>query len=241
MKFDFSTAYLVFASIYVLAPLALLIVLWQYRDKQTNWWCYGSIFSGVGVVLVGARGFVPDIFSYQVAQLLVVFGAFSRIWAIRFELPQRSKYLGWIYLAVYGVYILGFHLFIEMEVNSRARLIYTNVFFMLATLEFAFINFKLKNLYPTRLSFSIFSYIAVFQLFSFGYATYTLTQQPAASFSFTYTTYHYVILVSLLILTIFANYAFLRLKIEKISEKHTDEQVRLAKKKPLNIPSHANN
>lgn len=229
MKFDFSTAYLIFASIYVLAPLALLIVLWQYRDKQSNWWCYGSILSGVGVVLVGARGFVPDFLSYQLAQFLVIFGAFSRIWAIRYEFSDRAKYLAWIYLSVYGAYIIGFHFFIELEINSRARLIYTNVFFMLATIEFAYINYKLKRLHPTRLSFSILLYSAIFQFSSFVYATYTLTQQPASGFSFTYTTYHYVILVSLLILTIFANYAFLRLKIEKISEKHIDEQVTLAK------------
>lgn len=229
MKFDFSTAYLVFASVYVLAPLALLIVLWQYRDKQTNWWCYGSILSGVGLVLVGARGLVPDILSYQAAQILVIFGAFSRIWAIRFELPQRSKYLNWAYLLVYGFYILGFHLFIELEINSRARLIYTNVFFMFATVEFILINLKLKNLYPTRLSFSIFLYSGLFQLISFAYATYTLTQQSAYDFSFNYASYHYVILISLLILTIFVNYAFLRLKIEKISEKHTDKQVEMAK------------
>lgn len=229
MKFDFSTAYLVFASIYVLAPLALLIVLWQYRDKQTNWWCYGSILSGVGIVLVGARGFIPDLLSYQVAQSLAIFGALSRIWAIRFELPQRRKNLGWIYFVIYGAYIIGFHLFIELEINSRARLIYTNIFFMLATIDFACINYKLKKLHPTRLSFSILLYSAIFQLISFSYATYTLTQQPAVGFSFTYNTYHYVLLVSLLILTIFANYAFLRLKIEKISESHTNEQVELAK------------
>jgi signal transduction histidine kinase len=206
-----------------------LIVLWQYRDKQTNWWCYGSILSGVGVVLVGSRGFIPDILSYQVAQALAIFGAWSRIWAIRFELPQRNNYLGLIYFVIYGAYIIGFHLFIDLEINSRARLIYTNIFFIFATIDFGYINYKLKKLHPNRLSFLILLNCAIFQVLSFGYATYTLTQQPAIGFSFTYTTYHYVLLISLLILTIFANYAFLRLKIEKISEKHTDEQVTLAK------------
>lgn len=230
MNFDFSTAYLIFASVYVFSPLALVFILWQYRDRQTNWWCYGSILSGIGLLLVGARGMIPDVFSFQLAQFLVVFGVFSRIWAVRYEFQARNRYLPLIYFVLYGLYILGFHLFIEMEINTRARLIYTNIFFIFATADFCYINYKLKKNHPNRLSFSVFLYIAIFQILSFGYATYTLTQQASTSPLFTDAIYHYITLVSLLILTIFANYAFLKLMIEKISDRHTEEQVELAKK-----------
>jgi len=229
MKIDFSTAYLIFASVHVLAPLALLIVLWQYRDRQTNWWCYGSILSGLGLILVSARGHIPDFISYQFAQTIVIFGAFSRIWALRYEFPIRKSYLPWMYLVIYSLYILGFHFIVELEVNSRTRLIYTNIFYTYAILDFIYVNYKLKKLHPSRLSFSIFMYSAIFQLFSFVYATAHLTQEQKTGFSFTYTTYHYVLLISILILTIFGNYAFLRLKVEKIFAKYTEDQVALAK------------
>ncbi|WP_439113165.1 sensor histidine kinase [Hydrogenophaga sp.] len=71
---DARTLMLIAGAMYVLLPLGVWFVLGFPWKRSPILWCAGSMFGGVGIVLMGLRGRVGDELSYVLGQPLILLG-----------------------------------------------------------------------------------------------------------------------------------------------------------------------
>ena len=189
--------------------------------------------TGLGIILIGLRGYIPDLLSFQLAQLMVAVGIFTRVWAIRIELNQELKDYWKPYLVLYGIYLLTFNYTVIAEWPTRDRLLLTHIFQILTVLDFTILNFRLMRIHKNRNSFAVFFYVSLLLLLSIVVSIYSVFNLKTLDSIFAPAPYQYFHTFSQLILIIFGNYAFLKLKLEKISELYAQDQAQMAAKLAL--------
>ncbi len=122
--FDNRTAFMVVALLYIVLPAFAWITLAEQRQRAVALWCGGGLLTGVGFLLVGLRGSVPDLGSYAGANSLLLVGTLLRVQALRLDLgiPWRAR---WMALAalVYIMVYQAVHAGVQDE-GLRLRLIY---------------------------------------------------------------------------------------------------------------------
>jgi signal transduction histidine kinase len=91
--FDFRTAFLIIGVLYLLLPIITWVVLIDQRSQQVVLWCSGGLLVGIGFILIGLRGSLPDWVAYPAANSLVVVSHFARIQALRLDIgkPWRLR------------------------------------------------------------------------------------------------------------------------------------------------------
>jgi len=85
---DNRTLLLVAGGLYVLLPLSVWVVLRMPRQPAPVLWCSGGVLGGVGLMLMGLRGAVPDTLSYLVGQPLIALGAMLLAQSLRLDLGR---------------------------------------------------------------------------------------------------------------------------------------------------------
>jgi C4-dicarboxylate-specific signal transduction histidine kinase len=107
MALDIRTVFVIVALLYLILPTFVWIVLLPQRKLAVNLWCGGGLLLGAGFLLVGLRGSIPELATYEGANLALFAGTLSFIQALRLDLGSqwRWKHLGWITLAYLLVYI----------------------------------------------------------------------------------------------------------------------------------------
>ena len=122
--FDNRTAFMVVALLYIVLPAFAWITLAAQRQQAVALWCGGGLLTGVGFLLVGLRGSVPDLGSHAGANLLLLVGTLLRVQALRLDLgtPWRARWMALATLVYIFVY-QGLHVGIQDE-GLRLRLMY---------------------------------------------------------------------------------------------------------------------
>lgn len=95
---DNRTLLLVAGSFYLLLPLSVWVVLRRPRQAAPLLWCGGGMLGGLGLMLIGLRGQVPDLLSYALGQPLLALGAALAAQSLRLDLqrpwPIKALMLG---------------------------------------------------------------------------------------------------------------------------------------------------
>ncbi len=85
---DNRTLLLVAGTLYVLLPLSTWLVLRWPRQVAPRVWTAGGVIGGIGLLLMGLRGHVPDGLSYVVGQPLLALGAALVAQSLRMDLGR---------------------------------------------------------------------------------------------------------------------------------------------------------
>jgi C4-dicarboxylate-specific signal transduction histidine kinase len=124
IAFDNRTAFIVIALLYVVLPIFAWITLVAQRQRAVALWCGGGLLLGIGFLLVGLRGRIPGLYSFDVANLLLLVGMLLRVQSLRLDLQigWRARWMAlavFAYVAIYKTIQLGFQ-----DASLRLRLIY---------------------------------------------------------------------------------------------------------------------
>jgi hypothetical protein len=111
---DNRTLLLVAGTLYVLLPPSTwLVVLRMPLERGPVLWCAGGVIGGIGLILMGLRGVVPDPVSYLMGQPMLALGAVIVAQSLRHDV-QRAWPWRWIALGtVLYVLALGFLLALD--------------------------------------------------------------------------------------------------------------------------------
>ncbi|MES0808623.1 GGDEF domain-containing protein [Roseibium sp. SCPC15] len=90
------------------AILAFLLLFWKHPSSGSRWsaglWSMAYIIGGIGTLLLGLRGTLPDAVTLVLANFLILFGTGLRRSAIAsfFDVPKRF----WVAMAVGGLWLV---------------------------------------------------------------------------------------------------------------------------------------
>lgn len=105
---DIRTLLIVSGAMYLLLPVAVWLVLRMPRQQAQILWSAGGMIGGLGLVLMGLRGAIPDTVSYLIGQPLLALGALVTGQSLRID-ASRPWPWAWIagmmaaYVAALGV------------------------------------------------------------------------------------------------------------------------------------------
>jgi signal transduction histidine kinase len=121
---DNRTAYIVVALLYGVLPIFTWVTLMAQRQRAVGLWCGGGLLTGIGFLLVALRGSVADVYSFDVANLLLYVGTVMRVQSLRMELGVAWR-MRWLVLAVfaYAVAYKAIQSGVE-DATLRLRMIY---------------------------------------------------------------------------------------------------------------------
>jgi signal transduction histidine kinase len=102
---DYRTLLLVLGGLYLLLPLIVWLVLRMPRRGSALLWCAGGMLGGVGFLLMGTRGVIPDALSYLLGHPLLLLAALLTIQSLRLDLgrPWPWRWLVALTLVYAGV------------------------------------------------------------------------------------------------------------------------------------------
>ena len=104
---DPRTTYLITALMYLCMPALVYLALRWHQSVPVKAWTAGGLLFGLGLLLIGLRGFVPDLVSFEIAMLSVLLGNGLRIVALRLELkrpPRAARTVG-VLASAWAVYV----------------------------------------------------------------------------------------------------------------------------------------
>lgn len=145
---DIKTLYLVTGIVYLLVPPALLYALRGIQDRSAGLWCASWIAFGAGVMLVGARGLVPDFASFYLAHTLLLTGYVLRSESLLMEInperrPSRQSMQPRILISVGYMAVFSYMLFTGVPDNTRIGVV--NSLQLLFFAETLYLSEKLKR------------------------------------------------------------------------------------------------
>jgi len=124
MVYHIPTVYLIIGILYVLLPLTVWAVLYNQPARSAALWCVGGELLGIGLLLLGLRGYLPAWMSYPLANVVMWTGVLIQIMALRRALQQSLALKRSVLLIVACVAVFEFsELFCKMPFCvSRGRL-----------------------------------------------------------------------------------------------------------------------
>lgn len=116
-QLDPSTAFIINGALYLLLPAITWAVLMEQRSAQVALWCGGGVMVGIGLLLVGLRGNLPDWLTFTGANTMVVASHFARIQALLLD-RGKSWPSRWMLMGV-GLFALIHYLL--RDIAQRAQ------------------------------------------------------------------------------------------------------------------------
>lgn len=98
---DIRTLMVVAGSLYVLLPVSTWLILRMPRDRAPALWCIGGVSGGIGLLLLGLRGQIPDSVSYLIGQPLLALGALLVTQSLQIDRGRTLRWK-WVTLAIVG-------------------------------------------------------------------------------------------------------------------------------------------
>ncbi len=104
--FHIPTAFLIVGLLYLVMPAVTWVVLSSRRTPALALWCGSDISFGLGVILLGLRGHVPEWATFPLVNLLLFIAIIQRIQSFRLDLAVPWRTL-WMTVAAL-LFVLGF-------------------------------------------------------------------------------------------------------------------------------------
>ena len=147
MNLDTQTTIFMICFVYLILHGAIWLALQEYRSAQVKLWCAAGMFSGMAVVLLAMRGQVHDFLFFYVAQLLMLFGNWGRMVALRmYLLPATQQTANRVYYLFNISYFVAFVYLIAVVQAEWEALILFNAFYAVLCFDYFRIGLKLNRL-----------------------------------------------------------------------------------------------
>jgi signal transduction histidine kinase len=138
---DIRTLYLVVGIVYLVVPFTLYLAIRAGSDRQTLVWNLAWLTMGLGAVLVGLRGTVPDWMSYFLAHLGFAVAYLCRAAVLMMERDLPAYVVQESLLKRYGLVAVGylaiFGTMVALDVPPAYRMIFVHMAHLYFFLEFA--------------------------------------------------------------------------------------------------------
>lgn len=121
---DTLTTYIMAGLLYLVLPLITWFALARQRTQAVDLWCLGGMFGGIGLLLVGLRGNLPELLTYPVANSAIVLSFLLRVKSLHLDLGVHgsTRRIAALYLAYIGLYLPLFLANMETLLGIWARL-----------------------------------------------------------------------------------------------------------------------
>ncbi|MFM1826999.1 MAG: hypothetical protein RLY67_380, partial [Pseudomonadota bacterium] len=119
---DIRTLHLFAAIVFLVGPLGLLLTTRGIRTQPIYLWVFANLAAGISLVLVGMRGFIPDVASFHGSQILAVLGLCLRVQTFESLLGQALRPMLPRYLAVIAIYLAAYAWAVESDWSDRWRM-----------------------------------------------------------------------------------------------------------------------
>ena len=215
---DIRTLYLTLGITYLVVPIGIYQVSRNSRDHQLVLWCGSWALTGIGAILIGVRGSIPDFFSYLLAHTLFMGGYVLRINALLLELkeePTAMKRALMPRIAFAALYLMIFSLTVYLNMNEMSRLILVSAVFMLNFIDLVWVGIQIRQQRRNNGSLMI---IAMGVMIALGFAVRiagALTDTGGDGL-FGFGVDQVIFLLLLLIGFIIGNLGFLQIRLEKL-------------------------
>lgn len=215
---DIRTLYLTLGITYLVVPIGIYQVSRNSRDHQLVLWCGSWALTGIGAILIGVRGSIPDFFSYLLAHTLLMGGYVLRINALLLELKEEPNVMMRALMpriAFAALYLMIFSLTVYLNVDEMSRLILVCVVFMLNFLDLVWVGVQIRQQRRNNGSLMI---IAMGMMIALGFAVRiagALTDTGGDG-PFGFGVDQVIFLLLLLIGFIIGNLGFLQIRLEKL-------------------------
>jgi signal transduction histidine kinase len=146
MILDTQTTIFMICLVYLMLHAGIWFALLEYRNLQIKLWCGSGLISGVAVVLLAARGFIPDFVFFYVAQVLMLVGNWGRMVALRIYLlpaPQQKPFQRYVWANT--AYMLVFCYLIYFHQAIWEGLIWFNLFYTVLCFDYFWIGYRLNQ------------------------------------------------------------------------------------------------
>ena len=122
--FHFPTAYFIAGVLFLAMPSALWLLLRQTPSRGLSLWCSGGLVFGLGLMLLGSRGVLPEWMTHGLANGLLFSGAALWILALRRKLGRSMPVMG---LVVFNLlFWLVYELFNSWWINTTWRFLWSS-------------------------------------------------------------------------------------------------------------------
>ena len=139
--FHIPTVFLVVSLLGFVMPAMVWFVLAERRSPAVALWCGGKVLFGMGTVLIGLRGHVPEWATFPFANFLMFIGVILRIQSLRLDLavPWRTAWM----MAAALLFMLGFEGISLGLGDALLRLQYNHVVFSALPLYLAALAWRI--------------------------------------------------------------------------------------------------
>ncbi len=146
--FHIPTAFLIVGLLYFVMPTVTWVVLSSRRSPAVALWCGGDISFGIGVILLGLRGHVPEWATFPLANLLMFIAVSMRIQSLSLDLAMPWRTM-WMALAAL-LYVLGFEGIRRGLGDALLRLQYTQSIWVVMYGCMAVLAWRINHLERSR-------------------------------------------------------------------------------------------
>ncbi len=215
---DIRTLYLTLGITYLVVPFGIYRASRDSQDRQLILWCGSWAITGIGAILVGVRGSIPDILSYLLAHTLFMLGYVLRTHALLLEIKEapeaiRRALTPRILFSV--AYLIVFGLAVYLGMDEMNRLILVCAALMLNFVDLVAVGIQIQQQRRNNGSLMI---IAMGLMVALGFAVRiagALTDTGGDGL-FGFGIDQVVFLLLLLIGFIIGNLGFLQIRLEKL-------------------------
>jgi signal transduction histidine kinase len=216
VNIDIAQLYVIVAVFFIFLPVAVFVATSEFRERQVYWWCIGGLSTGVGFLLIGLRGIVPDYLSFYIAQVFFTIGFSFRSLSLRLELSSNIYRTMGIYAVLGAFHLIVFSVLAYHDASS-ARFLWATGYFVLMSLDLMWISQTVYGPLKNK-GGKLIAWMALFILIGilvrvFGYITNMDGEgvfEPGLD--------QYIGLCCIMIGYLLGNFGFIQLRLEKLWE-----------------------
>ena len=119
---DIRTLHLFAAIVFLVGPLGLLLTTRGIRTQPIYLWVFANLAAGISLVLIGMRGFIPEVASFHGSQILAVLGLCLRVQTFESLLGQPLRPLLPRYIVVITIYLAAYVWAVETQWTDLWRM-----------------------------------------------------------------------------------------------------------------------
>ena len=233
MNIDIASLLQILALFFFLLPTAVYFATSEFRDRQVYWWCLGGVGTGVGFLLVGLRGDIPDVLSFYAAHVFLAIGFSFRSLSLRLELSSNIYRTALFYIALGALYVIIFSMMVHTDASEFFRLNWVHAYLVLMSLDLLFIS---QAIYKERKikGGKLIVWMAIFILIGLLVRLLGYTTKLGGVGVFETGADQYIGLFFVLIGYVLGNFGFIQMRLEKLWEIKKGVDVQLANARSKN-------
>jgi signal transduction histidine kinase len=217
LNIDIASLYLILALFFFILPVAVYVATAGFRDRQVYWWCIGGLGTGLGFMLVGLRGAIPDVLSFYIAHVFFAIGFSFRSLSLRLEISSNIYRTARIYAVVGTTYVLIFSSLVYTQASEVYRLGWAHTYVVLMSFDLLFISQAIYGELKNK-GGKLIAWMAIFILLGLLVRMVGYHSERGGMGVFEQGLDQYIGIFSILIGFVLGNFGFIQLRLQKFME-----------------------